>query len=159
LALLGYQQPGRTIEVAWNGAKANRTVTDRVLLGLRFVLRQASVGATHAATARRPLLNPAEKTESAEAGGASTVAAAIKALRQVPGVQTIQLHSPHASIGEPSPHGALGIDGGAPAPAPALELPPLELPPPEPPLDAELPVAPPVVVLGEAPMSLQYVGS
>ena len=108
-----------------------------MLLGLRFVLRQASVGATHAATARRPLLNPAEKTESAEAGGASTVAAAIKALRQVPGVQTIQLHSPHASIGEPSPHGALGIDGGAPAPAPPLELPPLELPPPEPPLDAE----------------------
>jgi hypothetical protein len=34
-------------------------------------------------------------------------------------------------MGKPSPHGALGIDGGAPAPPP-------ELLPPEPPLDAEL---------------------
>jgi hypothetical protein len=57
-------------------------------------------------------------------------------------------------MGKPSPHGALGIDGGAPAPAP-----PLELPPPEPPLDAELLVPLPVVVLGSAPVSLQYVGS
>jgi hypothetical protein len=62
--------------------------------------------------------------------------------------------APHASMGKPSPHGALGIDGGAPAPAP-----PLELPPPEPPLDAELLVPLPVVVLGPAPVSLQYVGS
>ena len=54
-------------------------------------------------------------------------------------------------MGKPSPHGALGIDGGAPAP-------PLELPPPEPPLDAELLVPLPVVVL-DAPVSLQYVGS
>ena len=45
-------------------------------------------------------------------------------------------------MGKPSPHGALGIDGGAPAPEP----PPLELPPPEPPLDAELFVPLPVVV-------------
>jgi hypothetical protein len=51
----------------------------------------------------------------------------------------------------------LGIDGDAPAPP--LELPPPELPPPELPLDAELLVPPPVVVLGDAPMSLQYVGS
>jgi hypothetical protein len=50
----------------------------------------------------------------------------------------------------------LGIDGAA-APAPPLEL--LELPPPEPPLDAELLVPLPVVVLGSAPVSLQYVGS
>ena len=63
-----------------------------------------------------------------------------------------QLHSRHASIGKPSPHGALGIDGDAPAP-------PLELPPPELPLDAELLAPPRVVVLGDAPMSLQYVGS
>jgi hypothetical protein len=42
----------------------------------------------------------------------------------------------------------LGIDGGAPAP-------PLELPPPE----AELVVPLPVVALGVAPVSLQYVGS
>ena len=55
-------------------------------------------------------------------------------------------------MGKPSPHGALGIDGGAPAP-------PLELLPPEPPLDAELLVSLPVVVLGDAPVSLQYVGS
>ena len=54
-------------------------------------------------------------------------------------------------MGKPSPHGALGIDAGAPAP-------PLELPPPEP-LDAELLVPLPVVVLGDAPVSLQYVGS
>jgi hypothetical protein len=54
-------------------------------------------------------------------------------------------------MGKPSPHGALGIDGGAPAP-------PLELPPPEPPLDAELLVPLPVVVL-DAPVSLQYAGS
>jgi hypothetical protein len=40
-----------------------------------------------------------------------------------------------------------GIDGGAPAP------------PPEPPLDAELLVRLPVVVLGVAPVLLQYVGS
>jgi hypothetical protein len=60
-------------------------------------------------------------------------------------------------MGKPSPHGALGIDGGPPAPAP--ELPPLKLPPPEPPLDAELFVPLPVVVLGDAPVSLQYVGS
>jgi hypothetical protein len=86
------------------------------------------------------------------------VAAAIEALRQVPGAQPIQLHSPHASIGEPSPHGALGIDGGAPAPAPPFELPPPE-PPPEPPLDVEPLVPLPVVVLVDAPMSLQYVGS
>ena len=51
----------------------------------------------------------------------------------------IQLQPPQASMGKPSPHGALGIDGGAPAP-------PLELPPPEPPLDAELLVPLPVVV-------------
>jgi hypothetical protein len=55
-------------------------------------------------------------------------------------------------MGKPSPHGALGIDGGAPAP-------PLEMLPPEPPLDAELLVPLPVVVLGDAPVSLQYVGS
>ena len=55
-------------------------------------------------------------------------------------------------MGKPSPHGVLGIDGGAPAP-------PLELPPPELPLDAELLVPLPVVVLGDAPVSLQYVGS
>ena len=62
-------------------------------------------------------------------------------------------------MGKPSPHGALGIAGGAPAPPP-------ELLPPEPPLDAELLVPlpellvpPPVVVLGDAPVSLQYVGS
>ena len=54
-------------------------------------------------------------------------------------------------MGKPSPHGALGIDGGAPPP-------PLELPPPEPPLDAELLVPLPVVVL-DAPVSLQYAGS
>jgi hypothetical protein len=62
-------------------------------------------------------------------------------------------------MGKPSPHGALGIDVAPPAPAPPLELPPLELPPPEPPLDAELLVPLPVVVLGPAPVSLQYVGS
>jgi hypothetical protein len=45
----------------------------------------------------------------------------------------------------------LGIAGVAPAP-------PLELPP-EAPLDAELLVPLPVVVLGDAPVSLQYVGS
>ena len=55
-------------------------------------------------------------------------------------------------MGKPSPHGALGIDGDAPAP-------PLELLPPEPPLDAELLVPLPVVVLDDAPVSLQYVGS
>ena len=54
-------------------------------------------------------------------------------------------------MGKPSPHGALGIDGRPPAPAPGL--PPLELPPPEPPLDAELFVPLPVVVLGDAPVS------
>jgi hypothetical protein len=43
----------------------------------------------------------------------------------------------------------LGIDGGAPAQAP-----PLELLPPEPPLDAELLVPLPVVVLGDALVSL-----
>ena len=47
-------------------------------------------------------------------------------------------------MGKPSPHGALGIDGGAPAPP--LELLPLLVPLP-------------VVVLGDAPVSLQYVGS
>jgi hypothetical protein len=52
-------------------------------------------------------------------------------------------------MGKPSPHGALGIDSGPPAPAP-------ELPPP---LDAELLAPLPVVVLGDAPVSLQYVGS
>jgi hypothetical protein len=57
-------------------------------------------------------------------------------------------------MGKPSPHGALGIDSGPPAPAP--ELPPPELPPP---LDAELLAPLPVVVLGDAPVSLQYVGS
>jgi hypothetical protein len=41
----------------------------------------------------------------------------------------------------------------------AYPLPPLEPPPPEPPLDAELLVPLPVVVLGVAPVSLQYVGS
>ena len=51
-------------------------------------------------------------------------------------------------MGKPSLHGALGIDGGPPAPAPEL-----------PPLDAELFVPLPVVVLGDAPVSLQYVGS
>ena len=66
-------------------------------------------------------------------------------------------------MGKP-PHGALGIDVGPPAPAPPLELPPLELPPPElpppePPIDVELLVPPLVVVLGDAPMSLQYVES
>jgi len=71
----------------------------------------------------------------------------------------IQLQSPQASIGKPSPHGALGIDVAPPAPAPPLELPPLELPPPEPPFDVELLVPPLVVVLGDAPMSLQYCGS
>ena len=70
---------------------------------------------------------------------------------------TIQLQPPQASMGKPSPQEALGIEGGPPAPAP--ELPPLELPPPEPPLDAELFVPLPVVVLGDAPLSLQYVGS
>ena len=54
-------------------------------------------------------------------------------------------------MGKPSPHRALGIDRGAPAP-------PLELLPPEPPLDAELLVPLPVVVL-DAPVSLQYAGS
>jgi hypothetical protein len=67
-------------------------------------------------------------------------------------------------MGKPSPHGALGIDGGAPAPVPPLELPPPErplpeLPLPELPLDAELLAPLPVVVLGDAPVSLQYVGS
>jgi hypothetical protein len=46
--------------------------------------------------------------------------------------------------------GHWGINGGAPAPA-------LELPPPEPPLDAELLVPLPVVVLGVAPVSLRRV--
>jgi hypothetical protein len=62
-------------------------------------------------------------------------------------------------MGKPSPHGALGIAGGAPAPPP-------ELLPPEPPLDAELLVPLPellvplpAIVLGDAPVSLQYVGS
>jgi hypothetical protein len=50
----------------------------------------------------------------------------------------------------------LGIDGVALTPP--LELPPPAPPPPEPPLDAEL-VPLPVVVVGDAPMSLQYVGS
>ena len=54
-------------------------------------------------------------------------------------------------MGKPSPHGALGIDSGPPAPAP-------ELPPLEPLLDAEPLVPLPVVVLGDAPVSLQYVG-
>jgi hypothetical protein len=66
-------------------------------------------------------------------------------------------------MGKPSPHGALGIAGAA-AQAPPLELPPPEPPPPEPPppeppLDAEPLVPLPVVVLVDAPMSLQYVGS
>jgi hypothetical protein len=43
---------------------------------------------------------------------------------------------------------------GPPAPAPELPLPPLE-----PPLDAEVLTPPPVVVLGVAPVSLQYAGS
>jgi hypothetical protein len=60
-------------------------------------------------------------------------------------------------MGKPSPHGALGIAGVAPAPP--LELLPPEPPPPEPPLDAEVLVPLPVVVLGDPPMSLQYVGS
>jgi hypothetical protein len=50
----------------------------------------------------------------------------------------------------------LGTAGVAPAPPP--ELAPPELPPPEPPLDAELLVPALVVVLGSAPVSLQYVG-
>ena len=62
-------------------------------------------------------------------------------------------------MGKPSPHGALGIDVRPPAPAPPLELAPLELPPPEPPLDVEPLVPSLVVVLGDAPMSLQYAGS
>jgi hypothetical protein len=67
-------------------------------------------------------------------------------------------------MGKPSPHGAFGMEVGPPAPArplelPPLELPPLELPPLEPPLDAEPLVPPLVVVLGDPPMSLQYVGS
>jgi hypothetical protein len=65
-------------------------------------------------------------------------------------------------MGKPSPHGALGIDSGPPAPAPELplpELPPPELPPLEPLLDAEPLVPLPVVVLDVAPVSLQYVGS
>ena len=82
----------------------------------------------------------------------------IKSFAQVPGVCPIQLHSPQASMGKPSPHGALGIAGAA-APAPPLELPPPEPPPPEPPLDAEPLVPLPVVVLVDAPVSLQYVGS
>ena len=55
-------------------------------------------------------------------------------------------------MGKPLPHGALGIDGGAPAP-------PLELPP------AELPLAPscsfhcPSSCSARPPVSLQYVGS
>ena len=71
----------------------------------------------------------------------------------------IQLHVPHASTGMPSPHGELGIAGVELAPPP--ELPPLELPPPEPPLDAELLVPLPVVVVLciAAPVSSQYVGS
>jgi hypothetical protein len=73
-------------------------------------------------------------------------------------VQPIQLQPPQASTGKPSPHGALGIADGPPAPAPELPLPEL-LPLPEPPLDAELLVPLPVVVLGVAPVSLQYVGS
>jgi hypothetical protein len=60
-------------------------------------------------------------------------------------------------MGKPSPHGALGIDSGPPAPAPELPLP--ELPPLEPLLDAEPLVPLPVVVLGVAPVSLQYAGS
>jgi hypothetical protein len=52
-------------------------------------------------------------------------------------------------MGKPLPHGALGIDDGAPAPAPPLELP----------LDVELPGPLPAVALGDAPVSLQYVGS
>jgi hypothetical protein len=71
----------------------------------------------------------------------------------------IQLQPPQASTGKPSPHAALGIDSGAPAPAPPLELPPPELLPPEPPLDAELLAPLPVVVLVDAPMSLQYAAS
>jgi hypothetical protein len=51
----------------------------------------------------------------------------------------------------------LGIDGVALPPP--LELPPPAPPPPEPPLDAGLFVPLPVVVLGDKPMSLQYVGS
>jgi hypothetical protein len=69
-----------------------------------------------------------------------------------------QLQAPHASMGEPSPHCALGKAGVALAPPPELPLP--EPPPPEPTLDAELPAPlPVVVVLCEAPVSLQYVGS
>jgi hypothetical protein len=67
-------------------------------------------------------------------------------------------------MGKPSPHGALGIDDGPPAPAPELPLPLPELPPPEPPLpepplDAALLAPLLVVVLDVAPVSLQYVGS
>jgi hypothetical protein len=68
-----------------------------------------------------------------------------------------QLHAPHASTGEPSPHGEVGIAGVAPVPPP--ELPPPELLPAEPPLDAELAApVPAVVVLSVAPVPLQYVG-
>jgi hypothetical protein len=69
----------------------------------------------------------------------------------------IQLQLPQASTGKPSPHGVLGTDGVVPAPP--LELPLPELLPPEPPFDAELLAPLPVVVLVDAPMSLQYAGS
>jgi hypothetical protein len=68
-----------------------------------------------------------------------------------------QLQPPQASTGKPSPHGVLGTDGVAPAPP--LELPLPELLPPEPPFDAELLAPLPVVMLVDAPMSLQYAGS
>ena len=64
-----------------------------------------------------------------------------------------QLQPPQASGGKPSPHAVLGTGDGPPAPAPELPLPPLE-----PPLDAEVLTPPPVVVLGVAPVSLQYTG-
>lgn len=54
-----------------------------------------------------------------------------------------QLHSPHASVGKPSPHGELGIAGGAPEPEPPVADELLEL------LDAD------ELVEGVAPMSLQ----
>jgi hypothetical protein len=58
------KQPSRWID--WNGAKANRTVTDRVCVGAT-ICTEASVGrATHAATLRAVRFYPTEKTESAE---------------------------------------------------------------------------------------------
>jgi hypothetical protein len=54
-------------------------------------------------------------------------------------------------MGKPLPHGALGIDGGAPAP-------PLELLPPEPPLDAELLVFATAIAFQEHHLSAGLIG-